>query len=520
MLDSKLLSTSWKTMPRPVPDALLERPRLIDRLNESAAVTLVTAPAGFGKSILVTQWAQRVSLSVNWLSLQTDDNDAGWLERRIDAVLEDSPACLVLDNAGVLTSAASLAVLDRLVNDSGTLLRLVIVGRRPARLRLSRLRAMRQVAEIEVDDLRFTLGEACALLEDRNPTRLTREQIRSLWRVTRGWPTGLMLAVTADETCSSISGFAGDEWKKWDDLLDAYYREEVLERLPEDVQTFLFTNADLPMLTGDLCDFASGDSSGSAGLARLLEQAPDVLIRLPGDDRYLFKPLFSVPLRRLAVASGVKSVDRRPVVEWVHETGDLRAAAGLALQAGERPWIERTIQRLGEYLVRHSLFDQLILWMSRVPDDVVSLHPGFQYWRIVARLGLGRTFEAGQMVDDAAPGWIATGDPLHVGRVSLLQGMLAYWEGRGSAASSHLALALEYLPPQAEMERLYAETFLGNQAFREGRDDDAAVPLRAAELKLRRQTIQVHWGGGPLPPIVPMPMPFVATSIRPPPSTG
>src|SRR5690606_33757636 len=116
------------------------------------------------------------------------------------------------------------------------------------------------------------------------------------------------------------------------------------------------------------------------------------------------------------------------------------------------------------------------------------------YWRIVARLGQGRVFQVGKMIDDAEPVRFATGDPLHIGRFHLLRGMLAYWEGWGSLATSHLATALERLPLDAEMERLYAETFLGNQAFREGRDDDAEGPLRSAELKLRRHSIHAHWG--------------------------
>lgn len=492
--DSEISSPPRCPVPGPLPNTLLNRLRLLEMLNTPVAVTLVTAPAGFGKSTLVAQWVQQADQAIHWIPLQPEDNDDHRWQLRAHAALDDGLDCLVLDNAEVLTRETCRAFLDDLVNNLGSGQRVVIVARRPVGLRLSRLRATRTVVEIGIDDLRFSPDETWTLLKERNSTRLTREQIRALWSMTRGWVAGLMLAVAADETAPPMSGFTENEWKKWDDLLDDYYREEVIERLPNDIRTILYEFSDLPILTADLCAIARSDSSGSSDLHRLLQQVPDVMIRLPDDDGYLFKPLFSASLRRFAASHGVRPVDRCPAVRWLHETGNLRAAAGLALEGDDSDWIECTMQRLGESLVCLSHFDELILWMDRVPSDLVSRHPDFQYWRIVARLGQGRTFQVNQMIDTVAPGWIATGDPLHTGRASLLRGMLAYWEGSGSQASSQLALALEQLPPSAEMERLYAETYLGNQAFREGRDDDAEVPLRAAELKLRGQPIQAHWG--------------------------
>ncbi len=488
----------------PLPETLLERPRLLAVLDEPATVTLVTAPAGFGKSALVAQWARRSDLPVHWVSLRPNDNHGERLESRVIAALEDEPAfrggggreddaaCLVLDNVEVLTSAGSREVLDRLINGHGSCPRLVVVGRNAACLRLSRLRAMRRVTAIDGEDLRFSLPEAHALL-DGNPARLNREQVRELWSITKGWVAGMMLAVTAGEASHSSSVFGVDEWKKWDALLDAYYLEEVIEPLPDDLRTFLFEFADLPLLTPAIRAPGRHDVRDAALLAQLAARSLVTVADGADASRYLLNPLFAASLRRIA-ATRLAPVDRRPMVRWLCESGEVRAAAGLALQIDDEPWIERAMRLLGEDLVRNSLFDELIRWMDRVPDDLVSRNPDFQYWRIVARLGLGRTFQAGQMIDEAEAGWIATGDPMHIGRASLLRGMLAYWEGQGGLAASHLEGALVRLPPDADMERLYAHTFLGNQAFREGRDDDAERPLRAAELTLRHQPIHAQWG--------------------------
>jgi len=307
----------------PIRPKLVSRPRLIERLNAglNGKLILVSASAGFGKTTLVSEWIAgfetlEPKVRVAWLSLDEGDNDpkrflthlvaalqtlradvgAGVLrmlqspqppptEAMLTALLNDITAIsdhcvLVLDDYHVIDSqpvdAALTFLLEHLPQPPSGGIHLVIASREDPRLPLARLRAKGQLAELRVNDLRFTPSEATELLNQVMDLDLSAEDIAALEARTEGWIAGLQLASLAlqgtistqgrKDTTTFIKSFTGSHRFVLDYLL-----EEVLEQQPESIQTFLLHTSILDRLCGPLCDAVRfgpaetpGSSSGSA----------------------------------------------------------------------------------------------------------------------------------------------------------------------------------------------------------------------------------------------------------------
>ena len=319
---------------------LVARPRLIERISRGvdSVLTLVSAPAGFGKTTLLTEWLAGVSDaggSAAWLSLDQRDNDPVlfWtyvitaLQKAAPGVgapalaLLEGPkppfemvlATLVNDLAAVLNDVVLVLddyhVIDaREVHDGiGFLLahlppqiHLAIASRADPTFLLGRLRSRGELVEIRAADLRFTPGEAAAYLTGVMGLTLTEQDVVALEGRTEGWIAALQLAALSlqgrDEPAAFIAGFAGD-----DRYIVDYLLEEVLQRQPEPVGEFLLQTSILDRLNGPLCDAVTGQGSGAATLVAL-ERGNMFLV--PLDDRrrwYRYHQLFADVLQaRLA----------------------------------------------------------------------------------------------------------------------------------------------------------------------------------------------------------------------------
>ena len=334
---------------------VVPRPRLVERLNEATRrrVTLVAAPAGFGKTTAVAAWIAATRPPVAWLALDEGDNELGrflahlvgavrarWPEvgahaaaqlaraplrgpAILGALLNDlaaqgSPLTLVLDEFEVVQSQEVLDAVAFVLDHQPPNLHLVLCTRGEPHLPLPRLRARGQLAEVTVDDLRFTLDEAARFLEEAMALRLSPQGRRALHARTEGWITGLQLAAlslrrTLDRD-RFIASFAGDHRHVADYLMD-----EVLRRLPPQVQEFLLATSVLRRLSGDLCDAVTGGSGSDAMLEQLAED--NLFVQRLDEQRrwYRYHALFAELLRhRLAGArpggSGGAQPSRRGLV--------------------------------------------------------------------------------------------------------------------------------------------------------------------------------------------------------------
>ena len=246
--------------PRPVRTALARRPRLVGPLCDRSAppLTLIVAPAGYGKTALLREWAKRDARPFAWLTLDERDNDPGRLLGAITCAVDsvrpagsDTPFALVLDDAHVLRSPAVRHVLASLAADLPAGASVAFAGRREPTLPVARLRAQRTLAELGPRELALTRPEAMALF------RLSGVDIEPacadvLLRRTEGWPVGLSLAALclgARPSPAAVTRFGGR-----DRIVADYIRDEVLAELPRAHVEFLRRTSILDTLYGPLCD--------------------------------------------------------------------------------------------------------------------------------------------------------------------------------------------------------------------------------------------------------------------------
>lgn len=297
------LLTTKLHVPRPR-RGLVVRRRLAERLSvgDEAALTLVSAPAGFGKTTVLTEWLATSSAGrgVAWLSLdQRDDDPAVFWAYLVAALRTVAPevgaaALALLESA----SSPAEALVATLVNDLSGLsgevvlvlddyhvidspeiqngvvflvehlpphVRLVIAARADPPLPLARLRSRGQLVELRAADLRFTPEEAGRYLTSAMGLTLTSDDVAALDARTEGWIAALQLAALSlrghDDAAGFIAGFAGD-----DRYVVDYLVEEVLQRQPEPVRRFLLQTSILSRMTGRLCDAVTGRDDGRAML--------------------------------------------------------------------------------------------------------------------------------------------------------------------------------------------------------------------------------------------------------------
>lgn len=288
-MSTPILSTKLYAPPSR-PD-LIPRPRLIERLNEGAhqGLTLISAPAGFGKTTLVIEWLRLNDLPAGWLSLDDSDNDPARfltyfiaalqqiepdiggtaqamlkspqpppLESLITGLINEITATpirflIVLDDYHLIGARPIHNALTFLLDHLPPAMHLVITCRADPPLPLSRWRGRGQLTELRQADLRFTVDEAATFLNDLMGLDLSSAQISALEHRTEGWITGLQLAALSmhehDDITGFINGFTGSHRY----ILD-YLTDEVLSRQSEVVQRFLFQTSILDRLSGPLCD--------------------------------------------------------------------------------------------------------------------------------------------------------------------------------------------------------------------------------------------------------------------------
>ncbi|HYJ13795.1 MAG TPA: hypothetical protein VEW66_09400, partial [Thermomicrobiales bacterium] len=451
----------------------------------------VQASAGFGKTALVSHWVNTLQHRVVWLDLDPVHNTPDVLSA--DLVQKISPAdkdaLVVLDNADNLIDQRSWSLVQNVMQRH----RVVIISRLATGLKLARLRTQGLVRAVYADDLRCTLRETLNLVETHLESRMTHEQIRTLWSVTRGWVAGILLAHVAEKQFAGAATFDERHWQYWDHLLDEYFAEEALAPLSPELQRALLDVIDLPFLSDDLTLPGMDQST----LRQLIETAP--FLEEDGVDPgwYRFDPLLAASFRRRAQATHASpwpSPDRKVIVERLVVQGRVRAAADLAQRIGDQPLFLRTFQHLGAHLANMGYDDEMIAWLDFQPDQGAFGIPDLDFWWMAARLNLGRLHGVADRLAEVEEASLASGDPLHIGRIHLVRGMLAFHEGRAEAALVNLRAARAILPQSAEVERLQAETFEGRQHTRLGNDDLASEPLTVAERILRRRPITMRWG--------------------------
>lgn len=397
---------------------LVRRPTLVKQLSEGLPrkLTLISAPAGFGKSTLAGEWVAASQHPVAWLSLDEGDNDpARFLTYLIGALqtivptlgegalrlLQTSQAPLPLEAilTVLLNEITTLAerfilVLDdyhsidaKAVHDTVSFLvaylppqiHLVIVTREDPPLPLARLRVRNQLAELRVAELRFTLTEVAEFFQEVIPLNLSAENIAALEARTEGWVAGLQLAAISmqglQDTNDFIESFTGSHHF----ILD-YLVEEVLHKQSDSIQTFLLQTSILDRFCAPLCDavLLDADATGQATL-EAIENANLFIVPLDNERRWyryhhLFAELLRQRLRRSATTTDVAELHKRASA-WYEGDGLELEAFHHAVAAQDVPRAERLLKGTTMPLHFRGAALPVLNWLESLPTTTLDANP-------------------------------------------------------------------------------------------------------------------------------------------------
>jgi LuxR family transcriptional regulator, maltose regulon positive regulatory protein len=460
------------------------RPRLIERLNEGLSagckLTLISAPAGFGKTTLVNEWGAGCERPVAWLSLDEGDNDfaefltyfvtalqsikanlgAGIIyalqspqpssaESILTVLLNEITSLpdhfvLVLDDYHVIDSKPIDNALNYLLDYLPPQMHLVITTREDPQLPLARLRSRGQLTELRAADLCFTPAESSEFLNQVMGLNLSAEDINALEARTEGWIAGLQLAALSmqghQDTTSFIKSFTGSHHF----ILD-YLVEEVLQRQPEHVRNFLLQTAILDRLNGSLCDAVTGQEGGR-GMLDALER--DNLFVVPLDNQrqwYRYHQLFAEVLQahlREAQPDRVSTLHRR-ASEWYQQNDLPSDAIHHAITAKDFERAAGLIELAWPEVQDGVLHPKWIRWVKTLPDLLIRSRPVLSVWYAYALL-VGGDMEAAEIRLADAERWLEPGSNMNGQQQKQTAEMVVEDEERFRSLPATIAIARAY----------------------------------------------------------------------------
>ena len=383
----------------------VSRPRLIKRLRdaEGAPIVTVVAPAGYGKTTLLAEWAEQNGTAFAWVSVDEQDNDPKLLLTYIAAALDGvtpidpavfdalsspgssvagvvtprlcrafasmpRPVVLVLDDVHVVHNRECQAAITALTDAVPPGSRLAIAARHEPPIRLARLRAADRVLEIGPEDLTLDADAAGVLLRDAG-AELSDSDVTVLHEKTEGWPVALYLAALAIRSGSSVrttaAAFGGDDL-----FVSDYVSFEILSSLPAKEIQFLKQSAVLNRMSGPLCDEAL-QTRGAAELLARMQRSNQLIVPLDHHGEWfryhhLFREMLLAELERSEPDRATEI--RRRASAWFEQRGDLEAALEYSMAAGDEDSAARLIGALAIPVHRVGRISTLDIWCGWLRD--------------------------------------------------------------------------------------------------------------------------------------------------------
>jgi LuxR family maltose regulon positive regulatory protein len=414
-MEAPILTTKL-FIPPPRPNAV-SRSRLVEQLNQGRnyKFTLISAPAGFGKTTSISHWLQTLEKPAAWVSLDHGDNDLARFLTYVIAALQtidpqlgegaliglrspqsppmeailialindivklDRPFVLVLDDYHVIESPEVDDALAFFIDHLPPLLRLVIASRVTPSLPLARLRADAEMFEITANDLRFTPNEISDFLQEMIGQELSSTHINALEDHTEGWIVGLQLAALSMQKLvdrTAVENFIKDFTGSHRYILD-YLTDEVLGQCPTGTLVFLLQTSILKQMCGELCDAVTQQSNGHETL-QSLEDSNMFLIPLDDERKwYRYHHLFGdLLLQRLKVTQPerIETLHRAASI-WYEENAFVTEALEHAIKA-------KDLDRAGNLVAAHAqtMFMQGEVttvrdWFATLPAEQIKAHP-------------------------------------------------------------------------------------------------------------------------------------------------
>ena len=514
-MEASLLTTKL-TIP-PLRSPLISRPRLVERCRKALvhSLTLVSAPAGFGKTTLLRDWVDRreVHLPVAWLSLDEADNDPVRFWRHFIAAVRTLPAeagttslellgsgrqtpihniliellndlapittdfFLVLDDYHFIDAPAIHDSMAFFLEHLPTRMHIIISTRVDPPLPLPRLRGRGQLQDIRADDLRFTPEEITELENALQGPALKPEQLDALSTRTEGWAAGLKMAMLSLRDRPDTAGFLTDFTASPRYIMD-YLIEEVLQRQPEVTRDFLLKTSILDRLSGPLCDAVTGRTDGR-GTLRRLEKENLFIVPLDGSYEWfryehLFGDLLRHQLESDCDAATIEELQKR-ASRWYEGNGYIENAMSHARAA--RDWERVMDLTVASDALRVYGGLTVYQWLNPVPRELLLTNARASLILAWALVMTGRVMESKELVDTFEKS-AAYGDTFASG-VATIRTYIGV-ATLDPSTERYAELALAKLPAENLRQRATVSFLLGLHYSNHGRYIKAEPLFRAA----------------------------------------
>jgi ATP/maltotriose-dependent transcriptional regulator MalT len=483
----------------PVPTDHIHRPQLLKRLDEDhqRPLILVSAPAGYGKTTLVSCWLESNETPSAWLSLDENDNDLSiFLNYLISAIQTVFPHAvpktealvkaatlpplrvlstslvneldeieqdiiLVLDDFQLIHLRSVHDLLMELLRHPPRPLHLVIIGRRDPFLPISSLRARAQVTEIRIQDLCFTTAETSAYLEQMLGRKFD-EAIATTWtEKTEGWVSGLRLAALSIRHKGESRSILPELHGRAPYVME-YLFNEVLSYQSQDIRDYLLSTAILDRFSAPLCDALSAPALNpgkkemdSREFIALLKQENLFIVSLDAENRWfryhhLFQQLLKNQLPRYRSFEEIAALHSRAAA-WLAENNLIEEALRHALAADDMPFGVKLVEQHRHNIMDEEQWSRMKRITSLFPDQVVETHPELLMMKAWISYQLFRYSEMAEILDRIesmiAAGPSKTDKFVHLrGEIDALRGTQYYFEADGQKALSFTQKALDEIP--------------------------------------------------------------------------
>jgi LuxR family maltose regulon positive regulatory protein len=483
---------------------IVSRPRLLQRLDDglNSQVILISAPAGFGKTTLLSDWIRAKPLPAAWLSLDPSENELVGFLRYLTAAVQtlypdtaratsqlleapqtlaslaaesilvsfindlsfiETPFLLVLDDYHLIENQRIHQAVEFLVEHSPPHLTLVLSTRSDPALSLARWRVQQILTEIRAMDLCFNLQETSEFLNDRLALQLSRSDLKLISHRTEGWAAGLQLAFLSLKGRSDISSFIR-AFRADNRYVVDYLMEEVWQCQPPALQSFLLKTSILDQLEAGLCDAVTGEKN-SHQMLQLIEKSN--LFLFPLDDQrqwFRYHGLFADLLRQRVDNTQDTSELHHRASLWYHQNGYIHQAVDHALQAADHELATQWIQEIAEHDWDRGQQSQLLKWIKQLDPSLIENNPQMciyfarELWEN-NEIDASESYlhQAEQLLDHSE---ITQKDDF-LGRIAVMRGIMASYRGNSEKIIHHIHQAMQLLPAENLIWQSVAATTLG-----------------------------------------------------------
>jgi LuxR family maltose regulon positive regulatory protein len=497
---------------------LVSRPRLLKKLNEGAnkKLTLLSAPPGFGKTTLLSEWIHKKKLPAAWFSIDERDNDPisfltymiaalqsvdkNWGQPALELIqspqippfestiftlvnsLSPTPKnfALVLDDYHLIQSSSIHDMLGLLLEVLPEKMHIILATRSDPPLPLSRIRSQQQLSELRTLDLSFTSEETTLYFKDKLAVDLSIEDIALLESRTEGWITGLQLAALSMQDRSDPSAFVA-EFSGDNRYIVDYLMEEVLHRQPEHIQDFLRQTSILDPLSGPLCDAVVGKKSSQQILNRL-EKSNLFIFSLDNERNWFrYHRLFADSLSQRLQHKQEEIVPElhRRASDWYNKQGMRYEAVDHAFAALDFDRAAFLLEDMAESVWDRGQQVKLAQWFGQIPERIISKRPQLCVFYARSLIMSGRQKEAEKCLTSAEDILESSSEEIveilpdgtrfqHVfdreemlGKTSAVRALMAMYRGDVDNVIEHSYHALVLLSEENLTWRGVVETMLG-----------------------------------------------------------